>query len=208
MENEKFLKEVQNMYDSLNHFELNNNILILKDKEQTYSITLNNIELTNLNPSIYLLKPIEIFHTLYMLEILPKTEITENEINFINSYVSKYLEWNDKALELNNNGIQNEELDSLNNALNGLKIPIYLAYDPKHETKPAALLIQDIINNHMQEIEQGRGKQLKLVRMNTNDIPEDEIGFDIAQAGFSTLILIASAITATCMYIAYFILGH
>lgn len=210
MSNEAFLNQMQNMYDSLQSFSIENNILFYKENPNSnpFSITINNIYLPNLNPSLFLLKPTEIFHTLFMIELLPKTELTQYEINFINSYVNKYLAWNDKALELNNGDVQNEELNNLNVALNGFKIPIYLAYDPQYENSATGLLIQEIMNNHMQEMEQGKGNQLKLVRINQNVIPEENNNFELAQAGFSTLILIASAVAATCMYIAYFILGH
>jgi len=160
MSNEEFLNQIQHMYDSAQYLNLENNLLTL-NYNGTNTITLTNVSLTNLNPNLFLLQPDEIFDTLHILDILPKQEINDYESTFINNYVNKYLELNDKALEHSKDIEANEDLEELNTKLNGLKTPIYLAYDPQYENTAASILIQELMNNHIQEIEHGRGNQVK-----------------------------------------------
>ena len=200
MENDIFLKQLQNSYESLKYFSILDNSLILHlDKE--YKIYLNHINLKDLNPNLFLLKPQEILHILYMLELLYQTNLKESEISFIESYTNKYLSLNDQALEQN-------EAD--NNLVWCFSIPIYTSYDPTFINSEASTLIRKIINNHSIEIENSKGNHPKLVLTNPQfEIikEEDNIG-SIEKAGFAAIFLIAGAITATCLYIIYFIVGH
>jgi len=119
MSNEEFLNQIQHMYDSAQYLNLENNLLTL-NYNGTNTITLTNVSLTNLNPNLFLLQPDEIFDTLHILDILPKQEINDYESTFINNYVNKYLELNDKALEHSKDIEANEDLEELNTKLNGL----------------------------------------------------------------------------------------
>lgn len=200
MSNEMFLKQSQNIYESLRYFSIENNLLSLHTVNGPRVLALSNVSLASINQNLFLLKPIEIFHTLRTLELLYSKELTSNDIEFLKSYVANYLTLNDKALE----GIEDNY-----NELNGFKIPIYLSYDPNFINNPASTIIQSIINNHSDEIENSKGKHPKLVLVNSNYKGEEENDdLFLSQAGFSTLILIALTVATTCLYIAGFIVGN
>lgn len=199
MNNEIYLNQLKNTYESLRYFSIEGDLLILK-LETTYKIPFTNVSLINLNHNLFVLDPSEIFHILYMLQLLPKQEITKEEENFIAQYVNRYLKLNDIALTEAN-------LDT--NLIWGLSIPIYSSYDPECINNPCCKIIQNIINNHSEEIENSKGKHPRLVLTNpkfentTNDV--ELTPFE--KAGFTTLLLIWSTVAATCAYIAYFIIG-
>lgn len=202
MNNVDFIFEYQNMYESLKYFSIQNNKLILHTIEE-FTIPFTNVILSNLNPSIFLLKPEEILHILYALELLPKENLSESEIEFIKGYTERYLKLNDRALQ---------ESDIDQNLIYSLGIPIYLASDPIYENYPSCNIIQNALNLHNEELENGRGKQKRLVlELNSNpnfiqEIPEDNL-HNFEKAGFATLFLISSAVIATCSYIIYFIVN-
>ena len=66
MNNELFLKQMKNNYDSLKNFEIINDRLILK-LESIFMINLISTKLYTLNPNLFLLEPKEIFQIIYML---------------------------------------------------------------------------------------------------------------------------------------------
>ena len=153
MNNELFLIQMANQFDSLKYFKIENNTLIL-NFNGLYKIPFTNVSFANLNPNLFLLNPNEIFHILYMLELLPKNSLNDNEKNFINSYVNRYLSLNDLALE-------NKEIDT--NLVWCLSIPIYTSYDPENLDKESSKLIQDIVNNHSELVANSKGNHQKLV---------------------------------------------
>ena len=206
MDNKEFIFQMQNQYESLKHFSIKDNNLIL-NKDGIYSIPLNSVVFANLNPNLFLLDAKEIFHIIRMLELLPKKELNYNEMAFINQYVNRYIKLNDMALTESN-------ID--NNLIIGLNIPIYLSYDTEYEFNPCSIMIQKILVKHSEEIEKMEGnskdsqKRLVLTPNNPNFIQiyeEDKI-HNFEKAGFVSLLLITSTIAATCVYIAYFILGR
>ena len=197
MDNEEYLKLLQNSYDSLKDFSINDNRLILHlDKE--YKIHLTYTKLSDLDPDLFLLKPKDILHIIYMLELLPKNNLNDNEIKFINDYTKYYLEMS--TLSLDNNQIDQK-------LVWGFDIPIYSSYDPNYIHTPCSKIIQELLNKHIDEIENNFSNTPRLVLTNPNFKIEQE--FDpvesFEKAGFTTLFLIAGAIISTCIYIIYFI---
>lgn len=199
MNNEIYLNQMKNTYESLRYFSIEGNLLVLK-LETTYKIPFTNVNLTTLNQNLFTLDPSEIFHILYMLQLLPQKEISTQEEAFINQYVTRYLKLNDMALTESN-------LDT--NLIWGLSIPIYSSYDPEYINNPGCQIIQNTINNHSEEIENSKGKHPRLVLTNPNfEQTYDEVELtSFEKAGFTTLLLIWSTVAATCAYIAYFIIS-
>jgi len=199
MQNKAFLNHMKTLYDSLKFFEIDNNKLIL-NYNGTYIIPFNNVLLDKLNQNLFLLEPNEIIHILYMLELLPKKSITKEENEFINNYILRYLKLNDMALS-------NSNIDT--NLIWGLSIPIYSSYDQNFIDNPCSKIIQNIINNHTEEIETSRGNHPRLILTNPQFAPIEEVDNlnNIEKAGFTSIILISLAITITCIYIAFFIVG-
>lgn len=199
MNNDMFIKQMKNYYESLQFFSIENGYLTLS-YEGTYKIPFISVNLSLLNPNLFSLDPKEIFHILYMQELLFKENLNQNEIEFIKGYLTRYLKLNDMALE-------NENMDS--NLVWGLSIPIYTSYDPLFIDKPASKLIEEQINMHSDNLVEGRSNQQRLVLMkndNFTTIVEEEPLSNLAQAGFTTLLLIFSAVTITVLYILNFIL--
>jgi len=202
MNNSEYLLQLQNSYESLKNFSINDNKLYFKT-DKMCMITLNNVNLSSLNPNIFLLKPEEIFHILYAIELLPNNNITNEEEEFLKNYTQRYLKINDRALQEN-------DVDT--NLLSSLSIPIYLSSDPYYEQYPSSKLIQNILNIHNEDLENGRGNHKRLVlelHSNPNfiqEFEEDNIR-NFEKAGFTTLLLIASTVIATCSYIIYFIIN-
>lgn len=200
MDNESFFKNLRLSYDSLNYFVINNNTLYYKNNDKIYSLPLTNINLSNLNPNIYLLSPNNIFRILYTLEILRKDEITDNETNYIVQYVNSYLKAEKERIENNSN---NE------NELMCLSIPIYSSYDPELINKPASKIIQEQLNNYTDEMESGKSHGQKLVLTNPNfPVTHDETDItDLGKAGYTVTMLIVITVILTSLYIAFFILN-
>ena len=198
MNNEVYLNQMKNTYESLKYFSIDGNYLVLT-LETTYRIPISNINLSTLNQNLFILDPSEIFHIIYMLQLLPQPEISPEEENFIKQYVTRYLKLNDMALTESN-------LDT--NLIWGLSIPIYSSYDPECINNPGSQIIQNIINNHSEEIENSKGKHPRLVLTNPNfENTSNEVQLTpFEKAGFSTLLIIWSTVAATCAYIAYFII--
>jgi hypothetical protein len=201
MDNELYLNGIKHNYDSLQSFYIKNNVLIFKDKE-TYYLPLRFVNLYKLNTRIFLLKPRDIYRVIFLLELIFKKELTDNDKRFINAYVERYLKYEENRLA---NGEENE-IDIVS-----LGIPINLAYDPLFINNPTSQIIQSIINIHDNNRENGRSNNPKLVLTNpqfapiVEKNPVEEIE-SYAKAGFTTFLLIGGTIIATCLYLAYFFL--
>ena len=108
--------------------------------------------------------------------------------------------------------LENQTIDE--NEVNCLSIPIYTSYDPKYIDKPASIIINELLNNHSQEIESGKSN-VQTLALRPNNIPntiiredfEDSPLNDFGKAGFTTIILIVGAVVLTSLYIAFFIIG-
>ena len=199
MSNEEYLKYLQNYNDNAKLFQIQNNILIL-NYNGSFKMPLTHTNLSVLNPSIFNIDPRETFQIIYVLELLYKPNLSESEINFITNYTQKYLSLNDSVLE--NDSDDKERVWCLS-------IPIYKAYDPVFINTPCAITINDVINNHSEIIESGKGKHKRLVLENKN-IPtiideEENLPINMEKAGFISLLFIVGAVIATVSYIAYFI---
>ncbi len=202
MRNELFISEYRHIYNSLNYFKIVNNKLVLDYNNRTYIMPLNNILLYNLSPQLYTLNPIELFQTIYILELLYKFDLNESEYKFINDYVNKYLNLHDLQM---GNQINEEE------RVNALSIPIYTSYSDTFINSKGALFIQDLVNKHTEVVESGKGKGVKLVLTNPNFKGTEEEEFDynyLEKAGFGTIALISSAILLTALYVLIFIMNH
>lgn len=196
MENYYFLENAKQLYDSLKYFSMNNNVLTLRYSGE-FQIILEHINLASINPNLYLLSPIEIFQVIYMLELLYKQTLNENETKFIEDYTNKYLKLSTDAL--------NTETSNTSR-LWCLSIPIYTSYNPEFINLPGSILIQNLLNKQAQDINSGKNLQPKLVLVK-DDLPnleDDEAMKNFAQAGFTTIVLIATTITLTVLYIIYF----
>jgi len=202
MENKIFLEQKKLQYDSLKYFEIQNNYLILNKK---FMIQLSHTNLLTFDERIFLLSPAEIFQIIYVGELIYKETLTESEIDFIKNYMKTYLQLTDYA----NNA--NEDIDL--NKIWFYEIPINNAYKSEFAELPCSKLIIEEIDNHTSEMNSGLGKSPKLVLIkgdNPNFDLEEQVDQvrNFEKAGFTTIFLITSAIAATCMYIAYFIMGH
>lgn len=199
MNNEIFLNQMKNLYESLNYFSFEGNILVL-NYNGIYKIPFNNVQLSNIDPNLFLLSPNEIFHILRMLELLPKKELNQDEIDFAIQYVNRYLTMNDLSLE-------KDDIDK--NKVWCFSIPIYSSYYPEYINNPISNIIQNIINNHSNEIENSKGNHPRLVLTNPNfeQVSTTDYMTDLGKAGFTTLIIIATAVVSTILYIANFIIG-
>ena len=202
--NEEYLKNLQKTFPSLKYFTIEGNSLIL-NYNGYYKIPLYHTNLSLINPNIFYLDPIEIFQVIYVLELLYKDSLNDNEIKFINDYTDNYLKYNDLALIGNNEASVKTW---------GLGIPIYTSYDEQFINNPASLLIQQNLIKHDNDTVNGKSKGPRLVRTNESVInfmpPEDEENplVDYSKAGFAAVILIISAILITTLFITTFVLGH
>ena len=197
MSNEIYFNLIKGNYESLNLFYIKDNTLFFQDGS-TYMLPLDHITLSNINTNLFLLRPRDIYRVLYLLELLPKREITENDKIFINEYVQKYLSLEEK--KLSNESIEDHRVDCLG-------MPIYFSDDPSLENTPASIEIHNILQKHTEEISGGKSKGPKLVLTNPNFIIEEDENslIDYGKAGFTTILLIAGTVVATCIYIALFI---
>lgn len=201
MENKIFLEQKKLQYDSLKYFEIQNNYLILNKK---FMIQLVHTNLLTFDERIFLLSPAEIFQIIYVGELIYKETLTESEIDFIKNYMKTYLQLTDYA---NNN----QDIDL--NKIWFYEIPINNAYKSEFAELPCSKLIIEEIDKHTSEMNSGLGKSPKLILIkgdNPNFDLEEQVDQvkNFEKAGFTTIFLITSAIAATCMYIAYFIMGH
>lgn len=202
MNNQVFINQMKNYYESLQYFSIENNYLILNIEDNSYKIPFTNVDLTMLSPNLFYIEPKELFHILYMLELLTKTTLTDYEIDFVKKYVNRYLTLNDLALEK----------DGMNTELVwGIGIPIYNSYDPDKASNPAAMVISEILNSHTETLESGRGNH-QVLSLKPNGpfamLDEDPTPADFTKAGFTTLALIFTAAISTIMYIVNFMLGN
>lgn len=196
MDNEAFLNELKKVYQNARYFQLEDNKLIL-NYNGTFKMNLNNVSLSRLNPNLFLVHPKEIINILYLLELLYKYNLEEKDIMFIDKYVNRYLKLNDNHLD------NNEENDDI---INGLNIPIYMAYDPYFIEKPASMEIMKIIDNHTEELSSGKNNQKRLVLTkgeNPNFEEEEEINKieEFEKAGFTALFLIVGTVIATVFFL-------
>ena len=204
MNNEEYLKKFQSIFPNLQFFRIENNTLIL-EYDGFFKMPLIHINLSLLNPNLFYLSPKEIFQVIYILELLYKNTLTEQEQAFIISFMNMYLTLNDYVKS------HNKEEKEMH--LSALGIPVLISYEEGFINNPASKIIQVMINNHDNEILSGKNKQPRLVRTNetmANFIPmEEDLNFiDYGKAGFTTLILIGGAIISTVLYITSFIIGH
>ena len=197
MSNELYFHSIKDNYENLKSFSINKNTLYFKDNK-TFMLILSHLTLANINPKLFLLEPREIYRVLYLLELLPHKDINENDKKFINEYVKKYLESEEKKLS-------NEEIEHY--LVDSLGMPIYYSDDPALANTPTSLEIHKILDEHRKEIEGGKNMGPKLVLTNSNFdlIPEETPIIDATKAGFATILLIAGTVVATCIYIAIFI---
>ena len=197
MDNKLYIEQMKNYYDSLKYFNIENNKLIL-NYNGYYKIPLIYTNLQLLNTNLFILNPIEIFQIIYMLELLNKNNLKQNEIDFINNYTKKYL-------TLKNNNIIENNTD-YDNRIWCLSMPVYRSYDEKYINNEGSKIIQNIIQENNKEIENGHSKEPKLVLKNPNfALIEEESTFEnFKNAGFTTLMLIVSAIISTLTYIIFF----
>ncbi len=204
MNNEEYLKKLQSIFPNLQFFKIENNILIL-EYDGLFKMPLIHLNLSLINPNLFYLNPKEIFQVLYILELLYKNSLTEQEQAFIMSFMNMYLSLNDFVKSHNS---ENEEMH-----VSSLGIPVLYSYEEAFTNNPASQIIQTMINNHDNEILSGKNKQPRLVRTNetmANFMPvEEDLNFiDYGKAGFTTLLLIGGAIVSSIFYITSFIIGH
>lgn len=205
MNNDVVFKSLQQSYDSLRVFDVINNILYFNYNGATYQLPLNIVSLSSLNPDIFLLKPEDIYRIIYLLELLPKDNLTPSDEEFITQYTEKYLKLEQGRIEERENDKGLDDKDIL-----CLSIPINVAYDPRFVDKRASKIIDEILYRHTEEIESGNFKGQKLVRINPNVPREYSLGdevSDFGKAGFTTILIILSSVLFTGLYIAYFMIG-
>ena len=205
MRNEDILKNLQNSYENLQFFSIQNNMLTLNLNNENYAMPLINVNLGSINPNLFLMQPKEIYQVIYMLELLYKDTLTEFEGSFISHYMDNYL----KIHEAFTSGDANYEfLDTM------FGMPISISYDAYFQTKPGFALINDKINNYDSLMVSGKSNGKTLVLTNPNGfykVDETPLLDDIRKytnAGFTLFLLVAGTIVATCLYIIFFIFNH
>ena len=201
MNKQEDLLELQRSFESLKYFILEYNNLIL-NYNGIFKMPLNHIILKSINSNLFKLDPPEIFQVIYMLELLYKTTLTEEEINFIIQYTNNYLILNDSVLEGNK---------ALQTKVWCLGIPINLAYDQNFVNLQAALIIDKLNANHSQNLENGynKGQKLELINKKIPIIHDEEKNYAqvLGNTGFVSLLLLISGIVATVAYVTYFIIS-
>ena len=201
MDNEIIITNLKNSYDSLKYFIIKNNILYFKDNDKLYSLPLQIVNISNLNPNMFLLKPRDIYRIIFLLEVLNKKELSEYDSEFIKQYTNKYL-------KLENERLDNNDVDE--NEIMCLGIPIYTSYDPMFVNNPGSVLIQNLLNARAEQIENGKSHGQKLVLANPNfpktEEEEPNAWIDLGKAGFTATSIIILTIILTSIYIAFFIL--
>ena len=194
MNNELFFNSIKDNYDNLKNFILKNNTLFFYDNE-IYMIPLNHITLQNINPNLFLLNSKDIYRIIYMLELLPQKELNEQDKFFVTQYVKKYL-------ELESNKLANES--SLEHEIDCLGMPIYFSDDPSLTNTPCSMLIHSVIEDHLNNVKEGKDRGPRLILHNPNFIiPEENNDLEyLEKAGFTTILLIASTVIITCIFLA------
>ncbi len=204
MNNDIVFVNLQRSYDNLSAFSVKDNTLFFHFNGNIYQLPLNSVNLNLLDPSIFLLKPKDIYRVIYLLELLPKDNLTPSDEEFVVQYTEKYLRLEQERVEhTDNEGYSIDE-----KTVFGLSIPINAAYNPQFVLKKAAKIIDELLCKKAEEIESGNFKGHKLVRFNPST--PKEIDFDedgLQKTGFTTFIIIASTVILTGIYIAYYILG-
>jgi len=194
MNNLEYLNKMKLYYNSLNKFNINNNILYFYS-DKIYTLPLYNTILANLNPNLFLLNPNLIFQILYMNELAYKNELTEFDIEFIRNYIRMYFEFTNNKNENNQNILYN------------LEIPINNAY--LTNTLTSQIIIEEIdslshnggLNNH---------PRLVLKKNDAPNYEEIEEEYDYKNTkdnGFVSLMLIISFILISFTYISIFIIS-
>lgn len=204
MTNEEYLSLMKKQYDSLANFYIKNNILFLKTPSMTYQLPLS-IPLNTIHPNVFNTNEINIINILYIYQLLYKPNLTEIEINAVNTYTNNYLNLEQKKMVGEN--ISDEDIFSLS-------IPIFTSYNESLVNSPAAILIKQNFNKFNETIEKsnGGGKDKQLVRtLKLADMPDTEQFLEyqefsdrlknIQNAGFTTIFLIAFAVFSTLIVI-------
>lgn len=204
MSNEVFLETYKNSFESLKYFSIKDNTLIL-NYNGVFMMGISHINLAMLNTNLFLLTPEEIYQTLYMIELLYRDNVSSYETNFATSYVNNYLALNDNVLS--NTG---DDTGLLELRVSILGMPISLAYEDSFNNKPISTLIQNTLNNHTNDLESGKSKGPKLVRLNPNGTiyeNENELEY-LKSAGFTALFLIILGVLLTVGFVFFFVINH
>lgn len=204
MTNEEYLSLMKKQYDSLANFYIKNNILFLKTPSMTYQLPLS-IPLNAIHPNVFNTNEINIINILYIYQLLYKPNLTEIEINAVNSYTNNYLNLEQKKIA--GETISDEDIFSLS-------IPIFTSYDESLVNSPAAVLIKQSFNKFNEAIEKanGTGNNKQLTRtLKLADMPDTEQFLEykefsdkiktLQNAGFTTIFLIAFAVFSTLIII-------
>lgn len=204
MTNEEYLSLMKKQYDSLANFYIKNNILFLKTPSMTYQLPLS-ISLNAIHPNVFNTNEINIINILYIYQLLYKPNLTEIEINAVNTYTNNYLNLEQK--KMTGETISDEDIFSLS-------VPIFTSYDESLVNSPAAILIKQSFNKFNEAIEKsnGSGKDKQLTRtLKLADMPDTEQFLEykefsdkiktLQNAGFTTIFLIAFAVFSTLIVI-------
>ena len=202
MNNKDFLSKFKLIYPSLNSFEIINNYLLFKSTK-TYSFPLANINLSQLDKSLYTLSSKDIFQILYMIELLYRPTLEEHEIIFVKNYTKSYLVLQEK---IRNSSITND----LYQYIWWVEYPIHLAYNDYFNNMVASNVIIELITNHNNSNLE-KSPKLVLSKGNNPTFEMEEITdnyTNFKEAGFTTIFLITIPICLTLIFIAFFIVGR
>lgn len=197
MDNSNYLNSLKSKYDSLYNIVIKENVLYY-DK---YVLPLS-INLSMLNPDLFLLSPEEIINILYVLQLLYQPNINEMEKNTLIQFTRKYTE------------INNQDYKDFNTF--GYSIPIYFAYDENFVNSPGATIIREEhtrLCEYMDSLNNG-GKDKSLVRVRKNSNVTNSYEYNeylefsenidrMQNAGFVTIFIIFFGIILSILILAY-----
>lgn len=197
MDNNNYLNSLKSRYDSLTNMFIKENVLYY-DK---YILPLN-INISMLNPDLFLLTPEEIINVLYVLQLLYQPTINEMEKNSLIQFTKKYTELNSQ---------NNKDFNNF-----GYSIPIFFAYDENFTNSPAATIIREEhtrLCEYMDSLNTG-GKDKNLVRVRKNPNVTNSYEYNeyiefsenidrMQNAGFVTLFVIFFGIVLSILILAY-----
>jgi hypothetical protein len=197
---QKIKYNLTNLYhieNPLPELQVSENKLIFRDKK----ILLKNVNLELLDINLFKINSEIIFSIIYLLEstnytislIQKETPLTEEETNFLESYIKMYL-------SVKNNWLETTEIDR--NIIFYISKPEYLIDDPLYQNNMASMIFREKINDDISSRESSQhDSRLSLAH------PYYRTNSDDNNTGKISLILIGAAIIPIISYIIYFILN-
>lgn len=216
MSNNEYLIYLQKQHESMRYFQMQGNKLILSinrrenDSVKTDYLTilidhLNLALLDQMNPSLFYQNPLDIYSILTLLELFYKVQLTNQDLNYIHSYVSDFIKIQSPLI--NNTTNDGNNMNYIRCTC--LEMPIVLADNPSFENSPCAIEIRKMLNANLENVTSGKGNCVRLVRTKGDFDYSDEDEIEdmtkiVEKAGFTTISIIVLGVVLACSYLIYF----